>query len=91
MKHQSRLTKIIEAAFRRVTRRDLIADLRAIGIACAPMKEMLDIVSDKRLAQRGATEVVRHQKLGRCVVPGRPVRFGVGTPPAYREAPTNEP
>lgn len=86
--HQPELTRCIEQALAALTVQEAITSFNDLGIACSPVREILDVIDDESLYRRGALEQVKHTKLGDVTVPGRPIRFRGYEPPEYRQAPS---
>jgi crotonobetainyl-CoA:carnitine CoA-transferase CaiB-like acyl-CoA transferase len=57
------------------TRADLVADLQAKGVPCAPVKSIREVDTDEHLIQRGMIQYVEHPTRGRVPVPGCPLRL----------------
>lgn len=55
---------------------DLLAELRAADIPCAPCLSEEDILSDMQIAAAGGIETQNHPHLGPVQMAGNPVRFG---------------
>jgi crotonobetainyl-CoA:carnitine CoA-transferase CaiB-like acyl-CoA transferase len=86
--NQTELTRLIENTFAEQTTDEAVTTLNDLGIACSPVRELLDVIDDEGLYRRGALEHVKHPKLGKITVPGRPLRFRGYESPEYRQAPS---
>jgi crotonobetainyl-CoA:carnitine CoA-transferase CaiB-like acyl-CoA transferase len=69
------------------TRAELVADLQAVGVPCAPVKSVREVDSDEHLIQRGMIRYVDHPNRGRVPVPGCPLRLSDSTVGQLRAAP----
>ena len=57
------------------TRAELVDDLQAAGVPCAPVKSIREVDTDEHLIQRGMIQYVEHAARGRVPVPGCPLRL----------------
>jgi formyl-CoA transferase len=57
------------------TREELVRDLQAAGVPCAPVKSIREVDADEHLIQRGMITYVDHANRGRVPVPGCPLRL----------------
>jgi formyl-CoA transferase len=57
------------------TRAELVRDLQAAGVPCAPVKSLREVDTDEHLIQRGMIRYVEHPARGRVPVPGSPLRL----------------
>jgi crotonobetainyl-CoA:carnitine CoA-transferase CaiB-like acyl-CoA transferase len=65
----------VSSVTRTRTRAELVADLQAAGVPCAPVKSIREVDSDEHLIQRGMIQYVEHPARGRVPVPGCPLRL----------------
>ena len=75
----------VSSCTRTRTRAELVRDLQAAGVPCAPVKSIREVDTDEHLIQRGMIQYVAHSARGRVAVPGCPLRLSdspVGTAPA---------
>jgi crotonobetainyl-CoA:carnitine CoA-transferase CaiB-like acyl-CoA transferase len=69
------------------TRAELVRDLQAAGVPCAPVKSIREVDTDEHLIQRGMISYVEHQGRGRVPVPGCPLRLSDSPMGSLRAAP----
>jgi formyl-CoA transferase len=69
------------------TRAELVEDLQAAGVPCAPVKSIREIDTDEHLIQRGMITYVEHPNRGRVPVPGCPLRLSDSPVGPLRAAP----
>lgn len=55
---------------------ELFALLREVGVPCAPVREISEVVSDPHLRERRMLEELDHPELGRVTVPHSPLHVG---------------
>ena len=65
----------VSACTRTRTRAELVRDLQAAGVPCAPVKSIREVDTDEHLIQRGMIRYVEHPARGRVPVPGCPLRL----------------
>jgi formyl-CoA transferase len=65
----------VSASTRIRTRADLVRDLQAAGVPCAPVKSIREVDTDEHLIQRGMIRYVEHPARGRVPVPGCALRL----------------
>jgi formyl-CoA transferase len=64
------------SSFTRIrTRAELVRDLQAAGVPCAPVMSIREVDTDEHLIQRGMIQYVEHPGRGRVPVPGCPLRL----------------
>jgi formyl-CoA transferase len=71
----------------RRTRAELVRDLQAAGVPCAPVKPIREVDTDEHLIERGMIRYVEHPERGRVPVPGCPLRLGDSPVGALQAAP----
>jgi formyl-CoA transferase len=69
------------------TRAELVADLQAAGVPCAPVKSVREVDTDEHLIERGMITYVDHPNRGRVPVPGCPMRLSDSPVGPLRAAP----
>ncbi len=69
------------------TRDELVRDLQAAGVPCAPVKSIREVDTDEHLIQRGMIQYVEHPARGRVPVPGCPLRLSDSPVGPLRTAP----
>jgi crotonobetainyl-CoA:carnitine CoA-transferase CaiB-like acyl-CoA transferase len=77
----------VSSATRTRARAELVADLQAAGVPCAPVKSIREIDTDEHLIQRGMIQFVEHPARGRVPVPGCPLRLSDSPVGQLRVAP----
>ena len=65
----------VASATRIRTRAELVTDLQAAGVPCAPVKSIREVDTDEHLIQRGMITYVEHPNRGRVPVPGCALRL----------------
>jgi formyl-CoA transferase len=69
------------------TRAELVGDLQAAGVPCAPVRSIREVDTDEHLIQRGMIQYVEHPGRGRVPVPGCPLRLSDSPVGPLRAAP----
>ncbi|TQC43076.1 CoA transferase [Rhodococcus sp. WS4] len=69
------------------TRAELVRDLQAAGVPCAPVKSIREVDTDEHLIERGMIRYVEHPARGRVPVPGCPLRLSDSPVGPLRAAP----
>jgi formyl-CoA transferase len=77
----------VSSATRMRTRAELVRDLQAAGVPCAPVKSIREVDTDEHLIQRGMITYVDHPTRGRAPVPGCPLRLSDSPVGPLRAAP----
>jgi formyl-CoA transferase len=77
----------VSSVTRTRTRADLVRDLQAAGVPCAPVKSVREVDTDEHLIQRGMIRYVEHPARGRVPVPGCPLRLSDSPAGPLRAAP----
>ena len=72
--HLDQLTKLIDTVFGQYVKIELLHDLTALGIPCAPVNRMTDVLTNKALFESGEL-VYAESPIGRFAMPGRAIRF----------------
>ncbi|MGY8994039.1 MAG: CaiB/BaiF CoA transferase family protein [Rhodospirillales bacterium] len=57
------------------TTTDIVATLRSLRVPCGPVRDLIEIMNDPHMHERGMLHWIDHPDLGRIVVPGSPLRF----------------
>lgn len=65
---------------RRFARQELFELLMRNRVPCAPVRDLVDVVNDAHMHERGALQWIEHPLYGRVVLPNSPLRFE-GVPP----------
>jgi crotonobetainyl-CoA:carnitine CoA-transferase CaiB-like acyl-CoA transferase len=65
----------VSSCTRTRTRAELVRDLQAAGVPCAPVKSIREVDTDEHLIQRGMIRYIEHPARGRVPVPGCPLRL----------------
>ena len=77
----------VSAFTRNRTRAELVRDLQAAGVPCAPVKSIREVDTDEHLIERGMIRYVEHPARGRVPVPGCPLRLSDSPVGPLRPAP----
>jgi formyl-CoA transferase len=77
----------VSSVTRTRTRAELVRDLQAAGVPCAPVKSIREVDTDEHLIQRGMIQYVEHPARGRVPVPGSPLRLSDSPVGPLRTAP----
>jgi crotonobetainyl-CoA:carnitine CoA-transferase CaiB-like acyl-CoA transferase len=77
----------VSSVTRARTRAELVRDLQAAGVPCAPVKSIREVDSDEHLIQRGMIQYVEHAARGRVPVPGCALRLSDSPVGPLRAAP----
>jgi formyl-CoA transferase len=77
----------VSACTKTRTRAELVRDLQAAGVPCAPVKSIREIDTDEHLIERGMIRYVEHPARGRVPVPGCPLRLSDSPVGPLRAAP----
>ena len=65
----------VSASTRTRARAELVAELQAAGVPCAPVKSIREVDADEHLIARGMIRYVEHSSRGRVPVPGCALRL----------------
>ena len=77
----------VSSCTRTRTRAELLRDLQAAGVPCAPVKSIREVDTDEHLIQRGMIQFVEHPARGRVPVAGCPLRLSDSPVGPLRPAP----
>jgi crotonobetainyl-CoA:carnitine CoA-transferase CaiB-like acyl-CoA transferase len=77
----------VSSATRTRTRAELVRDLQAAGVPCAPVKSVREVDTDEHLIQRGMIQYIEHPAKGRVPVPGCPLKLSDSPVGPLRTAP----
>jgi CoA:oxalate CoA-transferase len=77
--HMHEVDALLEAWTLRHTKEGVAAQLLAVSVPCAPVRELSEVVADRNMHERGSLQWVDHPDLGRVVLPHSPMVFE-GTP-----------
>jgi crotonobetainyl-CoA:carnitine CoA-transferase CaiB-like acyl-CoA transferase len=72
--------EIVREFTRTRAKQSLFERLGALGIPCAPVRELAEVTMDPHLLERRALERIEHPLYGTMVLPNSPLRFA-GAPP----------
>ena len=73
--HMAETDAIVAAWTRARTTAEVVAELRALRVPCAPVRGLIEVMNDPHMHERGMLHWIDHPDLGRIVVPGSPLRF----------------
>jgi len=83
------LEPILEAAFRKRTTAEWLAELEAVGIPCGPINRVPDVVADPQVQHRNMIVPGHHHQAGTIPIANTPFKFSAseagikGPPPDY--------
>ena len=77
----------VSSATRTRTRAELVLDLQAAGVPCAPVRSIREVDTDEHLIERGMIQYVKHAARGVVPVPGCPLRLSDSPVGPLRAAP----
>jgi formyl-CoA transferase len=77
----------VSSCTRTRTRGELVRDLQAAGVPCAPVRSIREVDVDEHLIERGMIQYVEHPARGRTPVPGCPLRLSDSPVGPLRPAP----
>lgn len=86
-----KLNKIITSVFEKINSADLQTNLQSIGIPCAEVKTMTEVLSDPENYQEKLLQKITHPIAGEIVVPTGGIKFSNFTTPDYKFAPSLNP
>lgn len=90
LKNFQELDKIITSVFKEINSAVLVANLQSIGIPCAQVKTMTDVLFDRENYQEKLLEKVNHPVAGKIIVPTGGIKFSNFSDPIYKPAPLLE-
>jgi CoA:oxalate CoA-transferase len=76
VQHMEEIDKIVAEWVRPQRKEELFERLRVRGVACAPVRELAEVVSDPHLIERGMLHEIDHPEVGRVRIPQTPLRMG---------------
>ncbi len=85
--HEDELEALVAAATGSRDRPELVAGLRAAGVAAAPVNSSRDILTDPDLVARGYWRRVSHPVIGELTIARPPFRLSGEEPPELRRPP----
>jgi crotonobetainyl-CoA:carnitine CoA-transferase CaiB-like acyl-CoA transferase len=77
----------VSSCTRTRTRDELVRDLQAAGVPCAPVRSIREVDTDEHLIERGMIQYVEHPARGRVPVPGCPLKLSDSPVGPLRVAP----
>ena len=80
LRHQEATDAIVADWTSRHTRAEIFAVTRRLRIPCAPVRDLVEVMHDRHMHERGALEWIDHPELGRIVVPATPLRLHGAAP-----------
>jgi crotonobetainyl-CoA:carnitine CoA-transferase CaiB-like acyl-CoA transferase len=86
--HMDAVDEAVSSRTRTRPRDELVRDLQAAGVSCAPVKSIREVDTDEHLIQRGMIQYVEHPSRGRVPVPGCPLQLSDSPVDPLRTAPT---
>jgi formyl-CoA transferase len=86
--HIDAVDELVTSCTRTRTRDELVRDLQAAGVPCAPVKSIREVDTDEHLIERGMIRYVQHPARGRVPVPGSPLRLADSPVGPLRAAPS---
>ena len=66
---------VVEAWTSKLTRKEVFEATKKSRIPVAPVRDLLEVMHDPHMHERGMLEYIDHPELGRVVVPTSPLRF----------------
>jgi benzylsuccinate CoA-transferase BbsF subunit len=85
--HQDALDEIVAGWTRRLAPYEAMAILQAAGVAAGPVLDVVDLMADPHLRERGFIVETDHREVGRRAVAGLPARWSAMPQLAYTPAP----
>jgi crotonobetainyl-CoA:carnitine CoA-transferase CaiB-like acyl-CoA transferase len=76
VQHMDEIDEIVAEWVRPQRKEELFERLRARGVACAPVRELAEVVSDPHLIERGMLHEIDHPEVGQVRIPQTPLRMG---------------
>ena len=73
--------EIVGAWARSRLRDELVSELRAADVPCAPVRDISEVAADPHLLERGMLRPIEHPQFGPVTVPASPLRIGGHRPP----------
>jgi len=77
--HFAAVDELIEGWTRTMPKHEIARRLLAAAVPCAPVRDLVEVMSDENMHARGSLQWVDHPDLGRVVLPHSPLVFE-GTP-----------
>lgn len=79
---------LVEAWSSKLPKREAFEIARSNRVACAPVRDLVEVANDPHMHQRGMLEHIDHPELGDIIVPTSPLRFHGSDRPATTPSPT---
>jgi CoA:oxalate CoA-transferase len=73
--HIDEIDALVSDFTSRFDKQELFELLMRHRVPCAPVRDLVDVVNDTHMHQRGALQWIDHPIYGRVVLPGSPLRF----------------
>jgi crotonobetainyl-CoA:carnitine CoA-transferase CaiB-like acyl-CoA transferase len=77
--HMEETDAVVQNWASTLARAEILAKTGAHGVACAPVRDLREVLENAHMKERGMLEVIDHPQLGKITVPGSPLRYH-GTP-----------
>jgi CoA:oxalate CoA-transferase len=74
--HMDEVDDFVAAWARSLPRDELVDELRAADVPCAPVRDVEEVVADPHLLGRGMLQPIEHPQFGPITVPASPLRIG---------------
>lgn len=87
LQHIDELTQCIEQVFTQYTASHIVKLVQQLGIPCAKVNTMLDVLADKENYEQNLLQIIQHSKVGNIVVPTGGIFFSNAEPVSYKESP----
>lgn len=87
VEHMDEVDAIVEEWTRPQRKEEVFQRLLARGVACAPVRELDEVVDDPHLSARGAVQEIDHPEVGRVRIMQTPLRLGDDALVPLRTAP----
>jgi CoA:oxalate CoA-transferase len=87
LQHLEELTVCIEGVFTQYIATQIVEKLSQLGIPCAKVNTMLDVLADKENYEQNLLQVIQHSQVGNIVVPTGGIFFSNAEPVSYKESP----
>jgi crotonobetainyl-CoA:carnitine CoA-transferase CaiB-like acyl-CoA transferase len=78
---------LVEAWSSKLPKREAYEIARRNRVACAPVRDLVEVANDPHMHQRGMLEHIDHPELGDIIVPTSPLRFHGSDRPATTPSP----
>jgi CoA:oxalate CoA-transferase len=75
VQHLAETDAVVEAWTKERTKDEIFAATKRHRVPSAPVRDLLEVMNDRHMHERGMLERIEHPELGRIVVPTSPLRF----------------